>query len=54
MDRPLVVIDDAATVLASNPEARRLMNELLLAGRKSDLQEQPEPETGPQAAARRQ
>ncbi|MEU3520648.1 hypothetical protein ABZ770_36245 [Streptomyces sp. NPDC006654] len=50
MDRPLVVIDEAATVLAADPEARRLVNELLLAGRKNGVQEQPELETGPLAA----
>jgi hypothetical protein len=52
MDRPLVVIDEAANVLATDPEARRLVNELLLAGCKNGLQEQPEPETGPLAALR--
>ncbi|MFF7954119.1 hypothetical protein [Streptomyces griseorubiginosus] len=52
MDRPLVVIDEAATLLAADPEARRLVNELLLAGRKNGVQEQPEPETGPLAALR--
>ena len=52
MDRALVVIDEAATVLTTDPEARRLMNELLLAGRKNGVQEQPEPETGPRAALR--
>ncbi|MGV9758590.1 hypothetical protein ACWDUC_22550 [Streptomyces tricolor] len=52
MDRPLLVIDDAATVLANTPEARRVVNELLLAGRKNGVQEQPEPETGPRAFSR--
>ncbi|MFE9636546.1 hypothetical protein [Streptomyces sp. NPDC006463] len=52
MDRPLFVIDEAATVLATDPEARRLLTQLLLAGRKNGVQEQPEPETGPQAALR--
>ncbi|WP_331761841.1 hypothetical protein [Streptomyces sp. NBC_01546] len=52
MNRPLAVIDEAATVLANDPEARRLLNELLLAGRKNGGQEQLEPETGPQAALR--
>jgi hypothetical protein len=52
MDRALVVIDEAATVLAAGPEARLLVNELLLAGRKNGVQEQPEPETGPRAARR--
>lgn len=52
MDRALVVIDDAATVLAPRPEARHLMNELLLAGRKNGVQEQPEPETGQRTALR--
>lgn len=52
MDRALVVIDEAATVLANDPQARPLMNELLLAGRKNGVQEQPEPETGPRAFPR--
>ncbi|WP_432095682.1 hypothetical protein [Streptomyces sp. bgisy100] len=52
MDHPLVVIDEAATVLAAVPEARRLVNELLLAGRNNGVQEQLEPETGPPAALR--
>lgn len=46
MNRPLFVVDEAATVLATAPEARRLLNQLLLAGRKNGVQEQPEPETG--------
>ncbi|MGI5532513.1 hypothetical protein ACQEVX_35630 [Streptomyces syringium] len=50
MGRPLAVIDDAATVLANTPEARRLMTELLLAGRRNGVQEQPEAATGPQPA----
>ncbi|MEU9083396.1 hypothetical protein [Streptomyces sp. NPDC048357] len=52
MDRPLFVVDEAATVLADDPEARRLLTELLLGGRKNGVQEQPEPETGPRAALR--
>ncbi|MFK0223265.1 hypothetical protein ACIQWN_34410 [Streptomyces vinaceus] len=51
MNRPLFVIDEAATVLATDPEARRLLNQLL-AGRKSGVQEQPEPETDPRAGLR--
>ncbi|MFJ3176398.1 hypothetical protein ACIPJK_37325 [Streptomyces roseus] len=52
MDRPLFVVDEAATVLATEPKARRLLNQLLIAGRKNGVQEQPEPETGPRAALR--
>ncbi|MFJ4320623.1 hypothetical protein ACIP46_35875 [Streptomyces lavendulae] len=52
MNRPLLVIDEAATVLATDPEARHLLNQLLLAGRKDGVQEQPEPETDPRAALR--
>ncbi|MEU9233574.1 hypothetical protein [Streptomyces subrutilus] len=54
MNRPLFVVDEAATVLATAPEARRLLNQLLLAGRKNGVQEQPEPETGPRATLRLQ
>ncbi|MGR4884027.1 hypothetical protein ACIPUC_32055 [Streptomyces sp. LARHCF249] len=46
MNRPLFVIDEAAAVLANDPEARQLLTELLLAGRKNGVQDQPEPETG--------
>ncbi|QIB49503.1 hypothetical protein [Streptomyces aureoverticillatus] len=52
MDLPLIVIDEAADVLARSPEARALVNRLLLAGRKNGIQEQPDPETGPGAALR--
>ncbi|MFE4258225.1 hypothetical protein [Streptomyces sp. NPDC056883] len=38
MNRPLVlVIDDAADVLAASPEARELVNELLRTGRRNGL-----------------
>lgn len=38
MNRPLVlVIDDAADVLAASPEARALVNELLRTGRRDGL-----------------
>ncbi|MFI1652132.1 hypothetical protein ACH4XT_35105 [Streptomyces avidinii] len=52
MNRHLFVVDEAATVLATDPEARRRLNELLLAGRKDGVQEQPEPETGPRPFSR--
>lgn len=55
MDRPLVLVfDETSTVLANSPEARRLMTELLPAGRKNGVQEQeqPKPQTGPCAALR--
>ena len=52
MNRPLFVIDEAATVLANDPEAHRMLTELLLAGRKNGVEEQPEPETGPRRALR--
>ncbi|MFD8023499.1 hypothetical protein ACFV6G_24125 [Streptomyces lavendulae] len=53
MDHPLFVIDEAAiAALATDPQARFLTTELLLAGRKNSPQEQPDPETGPQAALR--
>ncbi|MFE5900938.1 hypothetical protein ACFQ67_26485 [Streptomyces sp. NPDC056488] len=36
--RPLVlVVDDATDVLAASPEARALLTELLLTGRRNDL-----------------
>ncbi|WP_078628700.1 hypothetical protein [Streptomyces sp. NRRL F-2664] len=54
MNRPLVIVDEAAAALATDPEARRLLNQLLLAGRKNGVQEQPEPETGPRATLRLQ
>lgn len=40
MDRPmlsLVVVDDAADVLARSPEARELMTQLLLTGRRNGI-----------------
>lgn len=52
MNRPLFVVDEAAAVLATDPDARQLLTELLLAGRKNGLQEQPEPETGPRPVSR--
>ncbi|MGJ5899354.1 hypothetical protein ACSCBZ_46560 [Streptomyces niveiscabiei] len=41
MDRPLlplVVVDDAADVLARSPEARELMTQLALTGRRNGIQ----------------
>ncbi|MCZ0983768.1 hypothetical protein O1L60_44185 [Streptomyces diastatochromogenes] len=52
MNRPLFVVDEAA--VATGPEARRLLNQLLLAGRKNGVLEQPEPETGLRATLRLQ
>ncbi|MFK0182391.1 hypothetical protein ACIQVR_41275 [Streptomyces xanthochromogenes] len=38
MNRPLVLlVDDAADVLAASPEARALVNELLRTGRRNGL-----------------
>ncbi|WP_327372320.1 hypothetical protein [Streptomyces sp. NBC_01217] len=38
MDRPLVlVVDEAADVLAASPEARALVNEVLHAGRRNGV-----------------
>lgn len=55
MDLPLIVIDEASA-FADTPEARELVNKLLLAGRKNGVhvqeQPEPEPETGPRAALR--
>ncbi|MFF0386870.1 hypothetical protein [Streptomyces sp. NPDC004286] len=45
-------MDEAATVLAADIEAHRLVKELLLTGRRNGAQEQTEPETGPLTALR--
>ncbi|MFJ1799014.1 hypothetical protein [Streptomyces sp. NPDC088180] len=37
MNRPLVLVADAAEVLAASPEARALVTELLLTGRRNGI-----------------
>ncbi|MEW2434330.1 hypothetical protein AB0952_09115 [Streptomyces caniferus] len=40
--RPLLIVDEAAALMAPGSKARELMTELLLIGRKHGVQEQPE------------
>lgn len=46
MDRPLVVVDEAAALVNNASAARELVNEILRVGRRNDLPEPPpEPDT---------